>query len=323
MNRKLKQKDLLEIYEKMLLMRKFEESAAKAYRQGKIAGFCHLYIGQEATAGGVFAALRETDYFMGAYRIHGPAIAKGLNINQLMAELYGKKDGIVKGNGGSMHFFDKEKRFLGGHGIVGQQMTFGVGVAFACKYKNTDDIVICSFGDGAVNEGAFHESLNLASIWNLPILFICVNNRYGMGTKDDRVMKDIDCSNKAKGYKMDHDSFNDDDVLVVRDRMKKIIEKVREGKGPALVNIFTYRYRGHSMSDPAKYRTKEELEEHKSKDPVKITHEKLLKNGYSKKELEKLEESIENKIEESVKFAEESDQPPLGWLYKHVYAEDV
>ena len=318
------QEDLLEIYEKMLLMRRFEEASAKAYRQGKIAGFCHLYIGQEAVAGGVFAALRETDYYMGAYRIHGPAIAKGLNINQLMAELYGKKDGIVKGNGGSMHFFDREKRFLGGHGIVGQQITLGVGVAFACKYKNTDDIVICSFGDGAVNEGAFHESLNLASIWNLPIIFICVNNRYGMGTKDERVMKDIDCSHKAEGYKIDlSDSFNDDDVLVVRDRMKKIVKKVREGKGPALVNIFTYRYRGHSMSDPAKYRTKEEVEEYKSKGPIKVTYEKLLKNGYSKEELEKLEESIEKKIEESVDFAEKSEQPPLGWLHKHVYTEDV
>ena len=319
----MKKKELFDIYKTMLLMRRFEEAAARAYSQRKIAGFCHLYIGQEATGAGVLAALKETDYIISSYRIHALAVARGLDLKSLMAELYGKKTGIVKGNGGSMHFFDKNNRFLGGHGIVGQQIPLGAGAAFACKYKKTDDIVACFFGDGAVNEGAFHECLNMASIWDLPVIFICENNRYGMGTKDSRVMKDIDCSNKAQGYGIMSDSFEDDDVLVVRDRIKKIADKVRSGGGPALVNIFTYRYRGHSMSDPAKYRTKEELDKYKSKDPLIVSEKVLLKSGYKKQDFDELEKVVEQKIDECVKFAEESEEPPLGWLYKHVYAEDV
>ncbi len=313
--------ELMEFYRQMLLIRRFEEAAAKAYSSGKIGGFLHLYIGQEAVGVGAIAAMKEQDYIVSTYRDHGHAIARGLDTNALMAELFGKKTGISKGYGGSMHFFDREKNFMGGHGIVGGHISLAAGIAFASKYRNEDSITICFFGEGAANIGSFHEGLNLAAIWKLPVVFICENNHYAMGTPEYRALSVRDVSIRAVAYDIARDSIQGDEVIKIRDHVKVAVERARRGEGPTLIEISTYRFRGHSMSDPAKYRTKEELEEYKRRDPLMRAYRDLLELGVTKEELDELEAKIQKQVDESVAFADQSDEPPLSWLYENVLVE--
>jgi pyruvate dehydrogenase E1 component alpha subunit len=314
-------KELTEYYREMILIRRFEEASAKAYGSGKIGGFCHLYIGQEAVGVGAIAALRPSDYIVSTYRDHGHALARGMSAKELMAELYGKKTGVSKGNGGSMHFFSKEKNFLGGHGIVGGHIALAAGAAYAAKYKKTDDVCICFFGEGAANIGAFHESLNLAALWKLPLVLICENNHYAMGTPESRSYTIKDVSIRATAYNMARDRIEGDEVRKVRDHIKVAVDRARRGEGPTLVEVSTYRFRGHSMSDPAKYRTKEEVDQHKAEDPLYKARLDLLEGGASESELEKLESGVQDIVDEAVDFAEKSEEPPLGWLHNYVYAD--
>lgn len=306
----------------MLLIRRFEEAAAKAYSTGKIGGFLHLYIGQEAVGVGAIAAIQEKDYIVSTYRDHGHAIARGLDTNALMAELYGKRTGISKGNGGSMHFFDKEKNFMGGHGIVGGHISLAAGIAFSSKYKKEDSVTICFFGEGAANIGSFHEGLNLAAIWKLPVVFICENNHYAMGTPQYRALSVQDVSIRAVAYDIARDRIEGDEVIKVRDHIKVAVDRARRGEGPTLIEVSTYRFRGHSMSDPAKYRTKEELEEHKKRDPLMRAHADLIDLGITKDILDSMEVSVQKEVEKAVQFAEESEEPPLSQLYDNVLVED-
>jgi pyruvate dehydrogenase E1 component alpha subunit len=312
--------ELFEYYRSMLLIRRFEEAAAKAYSAGKIGGFCHLYIGQEAVGVGAIAACRETDSIVSTYRDHGHALARGLDPKALMAELFGKKTGISKGYGGSMHFFDKEKNFFGGHGIVGGHISLAAGIAFADQYSKNDNVTLCFFGDGAANIGSFHEGLNLAAIWKLPLVLICENNHYAMGTPEHRALTVKDVSIRAVAYNIARDRIEGDEVRKVRDHVKVAIERARRGEGPTLIEISTYRFRGHSMSDPAKYRTKEEVDSYKQKDPLQKALDDLKSVGVEENRLLSLEEEIHATVEASVNFAEKSEEPPLSWLYNHVYA---
>lgn len=314
--------ELQEFYRQMVLIRKFEEAAAKAYSVGKIGGFLHLYIGQEAVGVGSIAALTPHDYIVSTYRDHGHALARGLHPNPLMAELFGKATGISKGNGGSMHFFDKNAHFMGGHGIVGGHISLAAGIAFASKYKKEDSVTICFFGEGAANIGSFHEGLNLAAIWKLPVVFICENNHYAMGTPEYRALAVKDVSIRAHAYDMARDHIEGDEVRKVRDHVKVAVERARRGEGPTLIEVSTYRFRGHSMSDPAKYRTKEELEAYKKKDPLMRARHELELGGIKPEELDKLEIEIQTQIDEAYQFAETSPEPPLSQLHKYVYAED-
>lgn len=313
--------ELKTFYKEMLLIRRFEEAAAKAYGAGKIGGFCHLYIGQEAVGVGSIAALQPSDYIVSTYRDHGHAIARGLDPKALMAELFGKKTGISSGYGGSMHFFDKSKNFLGGHGIVGGHISLAAGVAYAIKYRKSEDVCVCFFGDGAANIGSFHEGLNLAAIWKLPLVLICENNHYAMGTPEYRSLTVKDVSVRAYAYDMARDRIEGDEVRKVRDHVKVAVDRARRGEGPTLIEISTYRFRGHSMSDPAKYRTKEEVDHYKSKDPLQRAYQEIIDGGSTEEELLKIEEEVNRLVEESVEFAETSEEPPPGWLYNNVYAD--
>lgn len=310
---------LASLYRQMFLIRRLEEEAARAYAQGKIGGFLHLYIGQEAVAVGAVATLRPTDYVVTTYRDHGIAIAKGMSPNAMMAELYGKATGCSHGLGGSMHMFDKEHRMLGGHGIVGGHIPLAAGAAFASKYRNDGDVTLCFFGDGAVSIAGFHEGVSLAALWKLPIVFICENNEYSMGTPLSRTMSVEDVSMKAAGYGIPRDRFFADDVLHVEERIREAVERARKDSLPTLVEIRTYRFRGHSMSDPAKYRTQAELDEHKKRDPVVVARARLLKDGYEETKLKALEESVETEVAAAVKFAEESPEPDASILESTTY----
>jgi pyruvate dehydrogenase E1 component alpha subunit len=314
--------ELKEFYRQMILIRKFEEAAAKAYSIGKIGGFLHLYIGQEAVGVGSIAALTPIDYIVSTYRDHGHAIARGLNPKALMAELFGKATGISKGNGGSMHFFDKNAHFMGGHGIVGGHISLAAGIAFSSKYKKDNSVTICFFGEGAANIGSFHEGLNLAAIWKLPVVFICENNHYAMGTPEYRALAVKDVSIRATAYNIARDHIEGDEVRKVRDHVQVAVDRARRGEGPTLIEISTYRFRGHSMSDPAKYRTKEELDSHKKKDPMFRARHELEEAGVSAKELDDLDLSIQNQVDEAYEYADSSPEPPLAQLFQHVYAED-
>lgn len=304
----------------MVLIRKFEEAAAKAYSVGKIGGFLHLYIGQEAVGVGSIAALQPKDYIVSTYRDHGHAIARGIDIKPLMAELFGKATGISKGNGGSMHFFDKKTNFMGGHGIVGGHISLAAGIAFASKYRKDESVTICFFGEGAANIGSFHEGLNLAAIWKLPAVFICENNHYAMGTPEYRALAVKDVSVRAYAYDIARDHIEGDEVRKVRDHVKVAVDRARRGEGPTLIEVSTYRFRGHSMSDPAKYRTKEELEAYKKKDPLQRARMELEKAGL--KDLDQLDNLIQTQVEEAYQFAESSPEPPLSQLYQNVLWED-
>lgn len=313
--------DLLKkMYREMVLIRRFEEEAARAYAMGKFGGFCHLYIGQEAVGTGAINALSERDYVLSTYRDHGHALVRGCDPGALMAELFGKRTGIVKGKGGSMHFFDRRRNFMGGHGIVGGHVALATGIGWAIQYRNEEAVCICFFGEGAANIGAFHEGLNLAALWKLPVVFICENNHYSMGTPEYRALSVSDVSIRAVAYNMDRDHFDGDDVLLVQKKVSEHVEKARRGGGPSLLEISTYRFRGHSMSDPAKYRTKEEVEIWKQRDAILRARRMLEFNGVAEKEFARIEAEIKDIVAASLKFAEDSPEPPVSDLYTDVYA---
>ncbi len=310
-------------YEIMLLLRRFEEKAGQLYGMQKIRGFCHLYIGQEAVAAGCMTAIRDDDNMLTAYRDHGLAIAKGMTPNECMAELYGKATGCTKGKGGSMHFFSKEKRFFGGHGIVGGQIGLGAGIALAEQYLGTDRVTLCFFGDGAARQGILHESFNMAVLWQLPVIFICENNHYAMGTSVQRTSKVLDIYRIADAYDMPGDTVDGMNPEAVHTAIDRAARRAREKGGPTFLEIKTYRYRGHSMSDPAKYRTKDELEEYKEKDPINTVLKTIQENKWATDaEIEAINEKVRATVEESVKFAEESPWPDDSEVYKDIYMED-
>ncbi len=309
-------------YELMLLLRRFEEKAGQMYGMQKIRGFCHLYIGQEAIAAGCMTATNDDDIFITAYRDHGLAIAKGVTPNECMAELYAKATGCSKGKGGSMHFFGVKHKFFGGHGIVGAQIGTGAGLAFAEKYKGTDNVVLCFFGDGAARQGILHETFNLAMLWKLPVVFICENNNYAMGTSVARTSNVLDIYKLADAYEMPADQVDGMVPETVHEAVERAVKRAREQGGPTLLEIKTYRYKGHSMSDPAKYRSKEEMEEYKLQDPVETTLTKLKDDfGVTDEEIQQITDRVKHQVEESVKFAEESPYPDDSEVLKDVYAE--
>lgn len=310
-------------FESMLLIRKFEEKCVQLYGQQKIRGFLHLYIGQEACASGAASALTKDDKWITAYRDHGHPLALGSSPDAIMAELYGKETGIVKGKGGSMHMFDKDVNFMGGHGIVGGQVPLGAGIAFAEKYMKTGNVCICYMGDGAVRQGAFHEALNMAMTWKLPVIFCIENNGYAMGTSVART------SNVTELYKLgaayDMPSFPVDGMTVeeVHHAVAEAAERARNGEGPTLLELRTYRFRGHSMSDPSKYRSKEEVEEYKTQDPIEKVRATILKEKFAtEEELEAIEQKIKEQVADSVKFAESSNYPDPSEIYTEVYQQE-
>lgn len=309
-------------YELMLLLRRFEEKAGQLYGMQKIRGFCHLYIGQEALAAGCMTATKPEDAFITAYRCHGLAIAKGVTAKSCMAELFGKATGCSKGKGGSMHFFGVKERFFGGHGIVGAQIGTGAGLAFAEQYNGTDNVSLTFFGDGAARQGILHETFNLAMIWKLPVVFICENNNYAMGTSVQRTSNVMDIYKLADAYDMPADAVDGMRPEAVHEAVSRAVKRAREGDGPTLIEIKTYRYKGHSMSDPAKYRTKEEVEEYKERDPLEYT-KGMLKNSFqvTEEEIEVINERVKKEVEESVQFAEESPWPSEDELLKDVYVQ--
>jgi len=310
-------------YELMLLLRKFEEKAGQLYGMQKIRGFCHLYIGQEAIAAGAMTATRPDDKFITAYRDHGLAIAKGVSAKSCMAELYGKATGCAKGKGGSMHFFGVDVGFFGGHGIVGAQIGTGAGLAFAEKYKGTDNVCLSFFGDGAARQGMLHETFNLAMLWKLPVIFICENNNYAMGTSVERTSNVIDIYKLADAYDMPGDSVDGMSPEAVHEAIIRAVNRARKGEGPTLLEIKTYRYKGHSMSDPQKYRTKEEVEEYKERDPIEHCRKVLLENFQLKEEdIEVIDERVKAEVDECVRFSEESPWPSDDELLKDVYIQE-
>ncbi|NLP01365.1 MAG: pyruvate dehydrogenase (acetyl-transferring) E1 component subunit alpha [Fibrobacter sp.] len=312
---------LLSLLEKMLLIRRFEEKASQAYGLRKIGGFLHLYIGQEATGVGAVAAIDQSvDYVLTAYRDHGIALALGMKPGVLMAELYGKETGCSRGKGGSMHFFDVKKNFLGGNGIVGAHIPLATGVGLKIRNKNERGVVLCFFGDGAIHQGSFHESLNMAQIWGLPVLYICENNQYGMGTDFRRVSAVTDFTILGQSYDIKGKQVNGMDVLEVYQAVKEQVEQIREVKRPGFLEIKTYRYKGHSMSDPAKYRTREELEAYRQQDPVLLLKVKLLNGGVlTEEKFLQMDSVARRKSEEAALYAERSPDPSLESLYEDVY----
>ncbi len=310
-------------YELMLLLRRFEEKTGQLYGMQKIRGFCHLYIGQEAVAAGCMTATTGEDKFITAYRDHALAIAKGVTPKSCMAELYGKATGCSKGKGGSMHFFGVEQGFFGGHGIVGAQIGTGAGLAFAERYRGTQNVVLCFFGDGAARQGMLHETFNMAMLWDLPVVFICENNKYAMGTSVARTSKTLDIYKMADAYEMPADTVDGMSPEDVHNAVLRAVNRAREKGGPTLLEINTYRYKGHSMSDPQKYRTKEELEEFKTKDPIEHVLN-ILKTDYATDEaaIEAIAERVKAQIDECVQFAEESPWPDDDELLKDVYVQE-
>jgi pyruvate dehydrogenase E1 component alpha subunit len=310
-------------YEKMVLIRKFEEKSGQLYGQQKIKGFCHLYIGQEACAVGAVTALQKEDKWLTSYRDHGFPLALGTSANSIMAELYGKITGCSKGKGGSMHIFDKSVNFVGGHGIVGGQIPLGAGLAFAEKFNKTKNLCICFMGDGAVRQGAFHEALNMAMTWKLPVIFVIENNGYAMGTSVKRTSNVTQLYTLGEAYDIPSEPVDAMSAEAVHLSVEKAAERARKGDGPTLLEFRTYRYKGHSMSDPAKYRTKEELEEYKAKDPIEQVREVLLSNKFATEaDLEAIDKRIKEEVEASVKFAEESPYPAPEEAFKDVYVQE-
>ncbi len=310
-------------YEQMQLMRKFEEKAGQLYGQQKIKGFCHLYIGQEACVAGAVSALEKGDKYITAYRDHAHPLALGTSPNAIMAELFAKATGCSKGKGGSMHMFDKEVGFMGGHGIVGGQVPMGAGIAFAEKYNKTGKLCICYMGDGAVRQGALHEAFNMAMLWKLPVIFVVENNGYAMGTSVQRTSNVTDLYIIGKGYDMPSEPVNAMNVEDVHDAVARAAERARAGEGPTFLEFKTYRYKGHSMSDPAKYRTKEELEEYRHRDTIEaVRHTILTHNMATEDDLAAIDEKIKARVQESVDFAENSPYPDASELYHDVYVQN-
>ncbi|MBR9860434.1 pyruvate dehydrogenase (acetyl-transferring) E1 component subunit alpha [bacterium] len=307
----------------MMLIRRFEEKSAQMYGQNKIRGFCHLYIGQEAVAGGLMSAMEDGDKVITAYRDHGHALAMGIDPGAVMAELFGRVDGCSKGKGGSMHMFSKAHNFLGGHGIVGGQIPLGAGIALAEQYKGTKNVCFCFMGDGAVRQGSLHETFNMAMLWKLPVVFICENNNYAMGTSVERTTNVLDIYKMACAYDMPSEQVDGMSCEAVHEALERTADLARKGEGPTFLELKTYRYKGHSMSDPAKYRTKEELENYKKVDPIEVTRKEIIKKKWmTEKALDELEEEIEAEVAKAVEFADNSPFPEPDELYKDVYMED-
>jgi len=320
---KFSKETYLKWYEDMLLFRKIEEKAGQLYTMQKIRGFCHLYIGQEAVAAGSVSATRIDDNMITGYRNHVQPIGKGMHPKYMLAELYGKVTGCSKGKGGSMHMFSKELRFFGGHGIVGGQIPMGAGLAFADKYNGTDRVTLTYMGDGAVRQGAFHETLNLAMLWKLPVIFIIENNGYAMGTSVARTSNVTELYKLGSAFDMPSFRVNGMSCEDVHNAIYEAAERARKGEGPTLLEICTYRYKGHSMSDPQKYRTKEEVEEYKAQDPIQDVLQKIKKNKYATDaEIKAIDDRVKAMVEESVQFAEESPFPEPHELYEDVYVEE-
>ncbi|TVQ23632.1 MAG: pyruvate dehydrogenase (acetyl-transferring) E1 component subunit alpha [Spirochaetaceae bacterium] len=323
-----KKEFLVELLRQMTLIRRFEEKAAQMYGLRKIGGFCHLYNGQEAVAVGAISALDlKHDYVLTAYRDHGHALAVGMEPNAIMAELYGKITGCSRGKGGSMHMFDAEKHFLGGNGIVGAQIPMATGTAFAQMYwkkvmgEKKTGVTLCFFGDGAIHQGAFHESLNLAAVWKLPAIYIVENNQFGMGTAVHRVSSVEDFEIKATGFDMPGMTIDGMNVIAVHDGIKKAREQAQADETPILIDIKTYRYKGHSMSDPAKYRTREQLEQFQQQDPILVLKAMMIDaKMINDDEYKKIDDDVKKVVNESIEFAENSDEPPVDTMYEDIYA---
>ena len=313
---------LLEQYRQMQVIRRFEEESARAYAQGKVGGFLHLYIGQEAIAVGANSALEDRDYVFQTYRDHGIAIARGMEPKHAMAELMGKDTGCSRGLGGSMHFFDPDNRFLGGWGIIGGHLALAAGAAFKAKYKGQDEVTLCFFGEGSTNIGGFHEAMSLAGLWKLPVVFICENNQYAMGTPLERTSPLEDLSIKAAGYGMVGDRFKGHDVTTVEEHIKRAVDRARKGDGPTFIEVETYRFRGHSMSDPAKYRSRDELDERKKNDPLIIARTRLMEAGVSEDAIDDLDAEVDDLIDEAVKFADESPPAKEEVMFSTVMIEE-
>jgi pyruvate dehydrogenase E1 component alpha subunit len=315
---------LVKMLHQMILIRRFEEKCAESYSLGKIGGFCHLYIGQEAVAVGAISVLRRDDYVLTSYREHGQAIAKGISPDAVMAELYGKAGGCSHGKGGSMHLFDADLNFFGGHAIVGGQIPLATGVAFASKYRETDQVTLCFFGEAAVNQGAFHESLNMAQLWKLPCIYICENNMYGMGTSLERAMSFQNVALKSCAYEVASEAVDGMDVLMMRAAVERAVKRAREESLPTLLEARTYRYMGHSMSDPGNYRTRAEIEKYQERDPIKVFTSTLKERGIiTDDDVAEIEAQVKGAVDRSVKFADQSPLPDPQELYTDVYANPI
>src|ERR1700752_4579149 len=315
---------LIELYRQMLLIRRFEEKAAEVYVAGKIGGFCHLYIGQEAVAVGAISTIRKDDYVVTSYREHGQALAKGMSANAIMAALFGKVTGSSKGKAGSSEMCAKNIGFLGGHGIVGGQIPLATGAAFASKYQGNDRVTMCFFGEAAVNQGAFHESLNMAQLWKVPCIYICENNQYGMGTSLERAMSLRDIAQKACAYEMTSEFVDGMDVLAVREAVMRAVERGRKQSLPTLLEVRTYRFMGHSMSDPGNYRTRAEIEKYQERDPIKLFSASLIEEKViDQKGLDEIDKQIHEEVEDAFRFADESPLPDPEELYTEVYANPI
>jgi pyruvate dehydrogenase E1 component alpha subunit len=321
--RTMEKQDYENLYYQMVLIRRVEEESAQLYQQGKIGGFLHLYIGQEAVSTGLIAARKPQDRVITAYRDHGVAINVGIPAKEVMAELLGKATGVSKGKGGSMHMADVKKNFWGGHAVVGAHLPIAAGLALGDVYQGNDGVTICMFGDGATNIGFFHEALNLSKVWNLPVLWVCENNQYGMGTSVERASAVPEIRQKAEGYAMPNRRINGMDVMEVYNASKEILEEIRGGAGPYFLEIVTYRYRGHSMGDPERYRKPDEIKKWQETDPIGIFSSYLIReNILSQEELQEIEQRVEKEVQEAIEFAENSPEPPPEALFEHIYADE-
>ncbi len=315
--------ELGELYRRMVLIRRFEDKVAEMYSRGKITGFCHLYAGEEGVAVGAIYALYDKDYVVSTYREHGHCLAKGASARSVMAELFGKVTGLSRGHGGSMHLFDQTVRFMGGYAIVGGGLPLAVGLGLSCQYKEEPEVVCCFFGDGALPQGAFHESLNIASLWKLPVIFICENNFYGMGTMVQNAVSQEELYHFAESYKMPGVRVDGQDVLEVYAAVTEAATRAREGDGPSLIEAVTYRYRGHSMSDPAEYRSKREERIWQERDPIKNLRRRMMQaNPGAEARLETIDREVSEVIDDAVRFADESPEPGLEELGKYVYSSE-
>ncbi len=316
-------KDLVSYFYMMVLIRRFEERCAQIYGMGKIGGFCHLYIGQEAVVVGMQSVITSNDSVITSYRDHGHMLACGMDPGGVLAELMGRKDGYSKGKGGSMHMFSREKKFYGGHGIVGAQMPLGTGLAFAHKYKNDGGVCLTYMGDGAVHQGQVYESFNMAALWKLPVVYIIENNEYAMGTSLARSSATANLSTRGASYGIPGEQVDGMDILAVQEAGKRAIDRARNGEGPTLLEMKTYRYRGHSMSDPAKYRTKEEVDQIKdSKDPIELLRSLLIKNGVTESEIEKIEDDVKTEVLKAIEFSDNSPEPDESELWSDILIGD-
>lgn len=318
---KMEKQELFNLYYQMVLIRRVEEEAAQLYQQGKIGGFLHLYIGQEAVSTGLISARRPEDRIITAYRDHGVAINAGIPAKEVLAELLGKATGTSKGKGGSMHMADVKKNFWGGHAVVGAHLPIAAGLALGDQYQGHKAVTICMFGDGATNIGYFHEALNLSKVWNLPVLWVCENNKYGMGTSIERASAVVEMRQKAEGYGIPNSQVDGMDVIAVRKAALEALEHARD-QGPYFLEVITYRYRGHSMGDPERYRKAEEVKKWQENDPIGIYRSYLIENDIAEEEeLNELDSQVENEVQQAVQFAESSPEPEPEALYEDIYAD--